>query len=100
MSDENWRLDAACFGQVTDLFYPEPGTKGAAKQANEVKAFCRICSVTSDCLEYALKNEEVFGIWGGLTPKEREKIRRERSILAKDVSIRTAKQNDGRKVQN
>lgn len=98
MIDENWRLDAACIGQVTDLFYPEPGTKGAAKQANEIKSFCRICTVSEDCLEYALKNEEDFGIWGGYTPKERIKIKRERSIMAKDVLIRVAKQNDNRKV--
>ena len=100
MNDEKWRDYAACLGQETDLFFPEPGTKGAAKQAEEVKAFCKICFVSSDCLEYALKNEEAFGIWGGTTPKERSRILANRKVIARDVSIKVAKSNDNNKVQN
>ena len=99
MNDKWWK-SAACLGQDTEMFYPEPGTKGAVKQANEVKAFCRICQVSTECLEYALKNEEAFGVWGGLTPKERSKLLRNRSVSAKDVSITVIKQNDNNKVQN
>jgi WhiB family redox-sensing transcriptional regulator len=98
MSNENWRLNAACLGQDTEMFYPEPGTKGAVKQANDVKAFCNICTVKSECLEYALKNDEAFGVWGGLTPKERIKLLRTQTVTAKDVSITTVKVNDNNKV--
>lgn len=98
MIDENWRKSAACLGQDTEMFFPEPGTKGAVKQANEVKAFCKICEVCEECLEYALRNEEAFGVWGGLTPKERLKLARSRSVSAKDVSITVVKQNDNNKV--
>lgn len=95
---EKWWKSAACLGQDTEMFYPEPGTKGAAKQASEVKVFCKVCSVCSECLDYALKNGEVFGIWGGLTPKERSKLLKSRSVVAKDVSITVVKQNDNSKV--
>lgn len=98
MNNETWRSNAACFGQDTELFYPEPGVKGSAKQSAEIKAFCKICSVRIDCLEYALKNEEAFGIWGGTTPKERSKILAQRSVIAKDVSIKVVKTNDNNKI--
>lgn len=94
MNNENWWPKAACLGQDTELFYPEPGTKGAAKQANEVKAFCKICTVSSECLEFALRNEEAFGIWGGTTPKERSKILAQRSVTAKEISIKVVKTNE------
>lgn len=94
MSDETWRLNAACNGQDTEFFYPIPGVKGAAKQTLEAKAFCKVCTVSSECLEYALKNEEAFGIWGGTTPKERSKILARRSVTAKDISIKVVKTND------
>jgi WhiB family redox-sensing transcriptional regulator len=98
MTENNWFTKAACLGQDTELFYPIPGTKGAVKQAEEVKAFCRICDVKNECLEYAIKNEEVFGIWGGTTPKERSKIMAKRTVIAKDISIKVVKNNDNNKV--
>jgi WhiB family transcriptional regulator, redox-sensing transcriptional regulator len=35
--------------------------------------------VQSDCLEYALANSEKFGIWGGMSERERRRIRRQRN---------------------
>ncbi len=41
---------------------------------------CRGCIVRSLCLEYALVNGEKFGIWGGMSERERRRIRRQRSV--------------------
>jgi WhiB family redox-sensing transcriptional regulator len=42
--------------------------------------------VREDCLEYALANGEKFGIWGGLSERERRRIRRSRALARRTVS--------------
>ena len=42
----------------------------------EAKAVCQACQVREDCLEYALANDERFGIWGGMSERERRRLRR------------------------
>lgn len=37
---------------------------------------CATCEVREECLEYALANDERFGIWGGLSERERRKLKR------------------------
>lgn len=53
------------------MFYPENETETAA-----AKAICAQCRVRGICLETALRNKERYGIWGGLTPRERARVRR------------------------
>ena len=45
---------------------------------DRAKAICRACSVQSECLEFAIENSEKFGIWGGLSERERRRIKRQR----------------------
>lgn len=77
--DENeeagWQSEANCLGVDPDLFFPERGAS-----TKEAKAVCRGCVVREDCLEYALANGEKFGIWGGLSERERRRIRRQRAL--------------------
>jgi WhiB family redox-sensing transcriptional regulator len=73
---------ASCQGVDPDLFYPERGE--STKQA---KAVCRGCEVREDCLEYALVNGEKFGIWGGLSERERRRLRRQRKLIAVAAAI-------------
>lgn len=54
-----------------DAFYPLPGD---SKTAADAKAVCRLCDVREDCLSYALQHQEVHGVWGGLTPRARNKL--------------------------
>jgi WhiB family redox-sensing transcriptional regulator len=68
---ENWQDDANCLGVDPDLFFPE-----------EV---CRGCVVREQCLEFALQNGEKFGIWGGLSERERRRIRRQRAQSARSI---------------
>ncbi len=70
-----WQDFANCLGVDPDLFFPERGAS-----TREAKEVCKGCVVREDCLEYALANGEKFGIWGGLSERERRRIRRQRSI--------------------
>ena len=91
--NEEWRKNAYCKGKETEFFYPEIGTKGAAEQVKNVKTFCALCSVSAECLQTAIANDEQFGIWGGLTPKERSKVRKQYSVLTKEVALVLVKNN-------
>ena len=73
--DRAWQKQANCMGVDPDLFFPERGAS-----TREAKEVCRGCVVREDCLEYALSNSEKFGIWGGLSERERRKIRRRRAL--------------------
>lgn len=66
-----WVARANCRGVDVDLFFPE---RGASTQ--EAKEVCRGCRVCEDCLVFALANGEKFGIWGGLSERERRRVRR------------------------
>lgn len=78
---------AACGGLPTDSFFPERGT--AQITARDAKAVCNgtsgapECPVKQQCLEYALDRKERFGIWGGMSERERAKVAKERRVAAK-----------------
>ena len=57
-----------------EAFFPEKG--GSTRDAKRV---CSGCTVRAECLEYALANDERFGIWGGLSERERRRLRRRAS---------------------
>ena len=68
--DESWRLDALCAETDPEAFFPEKG--GSTREAKRV---CVGCDVRAECLEYALASDERFGIWGGLSERERRRLR-------------------------
>ncbi len=73
-SDTNplaWQRDAICSQTDPEAFFPEKG--GSTRDAKKI---CSNCDVRQQCLEYALKNDERFGIWGGLSERERRKLKR------------------------
>ncbi len=71
--EEGWRLDALCAETDPEAFFPEKG--GSTREAKRV---CAGCSVRAECLEFALANDERFGIWGGLSERERRRVRLQR----------------------
>lgn len=77
----NWQDEANCLGVDPDLFFPERGAS-----TREAKEVCRGCVVRLDCLEYALVNGEKFGIWGGLSERERRRLRRQRAQATRRTS--------------
>ncbi|WP_281254983.1 WhiB family transcriptional regulator [Georgenia soli] len=66
-----WQDRALCAQTDPEAFFPEKG--GSTREAKRV---CTSCEVRSECLEYALENDERFGIWGGLSERERRKLKR------------------------
>jgi WhiB family redox-sensing transcriptional regulator len=72
---EAWRMYALCAETDPEAFFPDKG--GSTREA---KLVCRGCPVRGDCLEYALENEERFGIWGGLSERERRRVRQQRRL--------------------
>ncbi|HEU5149216.1 MAG TPA: WhiB family transcriptional regulator [Iamia sp.] len=80
-----WQDFANCLGVDPDLFFPERGAS-----TREAKEVCRGCVVRADCLEYALDNGEKFGIWGGMSERERRRLRRQRALARRGEDITAA----------
>ena len=70
----SWTEEANCKGADADLFFPERGAS-----TRKAKAICRACTVQDECLEYAVENSEKFGIWVGLSERERIRVKRKLS---------------------
>ncbi|GAA3520534.1 WhiB family transcriptional regulator [Dietzia aurantiaca] len=70
--EESWQDRALCAQTDPEAFFPEKG--GSTREAKKI---CTGCEVKAECLEYALANDERFGIWGGLSERERRRIKRE-----------------------
>src|ERR1700704_4820116 len=66
-----WQERALCSQTDPEAFFPEKG--GSTREAKQI---CSSCEVRSECLEYALLHDERFGIWGGLSERERRRIKR------------------------
>lgn len=66
-----WMLEARCLDADPEAFFPEKG--GSTREA---KRICAICPVQQECLSYALDNDERFGIWGGMSERERRRLKR------------------------
>ena len=66
-----WQERALCAQTDPEAFFPEKG--GSTREA---KRICSGCEVRAECLDYALAHDERFGIWGGLSERERRRLRR------------------------
>jgi len=69
--EQEWQERALCAQTDPEAFFPEKG--GSTREA---KRICAGCEVRSECLEYALEHDERFGIWGGLSERERRKLKK------------------------
>jgi WhiB family redox-sensing transcriptional regulator len=72
----DWQLDSACRGLDSDIFYHPDGERGAARErrVSNAKAICAACPVIAQCRSAALKSQEPFGVWGGLSEEDRQEI--------------------------
>lgn len=68
--DRLWMLRGRCLSAFPDAWFPDNGVV-----APEIKRVCGGCPVRVDCLEYALVHDERFGIWGGLSERQRKRMR-------------------------
>ena len=71
--DRSWMGRGNCAGMNPDLFFPARGEASAP-----AKAVCAPCEVKERCLNYAIEGGERFGVWGGMSERERRRVRRGR----------------------
>jgi WhiB family transcriptional regulator, redox-sensing transcriptional regulator len=67
----------ACDGLDTDLWYPDQGNSYACYE--QARRICYGCPVRVACLQFAVDTDQRFGLWGGMTPRERNRLRRQRA---------------------
>jgi WhiB family redox-sensing transcriptional regulator len=72
----DWRDKSACLTADPELFFPVGNTGPAVDQIDKAKAVCARCTVTEQCLQYALENGQDYGVWGGLSEDERRALKR------------------------
>jgi WhiB family redox-sensing transcriptional regulator len=75
MSD--WREDALCAQVGLELFFPEKGEPTAP-----AKSICKRCEVRTECRREALERGERFGVWGGLSERQRRKLKPQQEVAA------------------
>jgi len=70
---DHWKAEARCRGMNPEVWFPDVGTKNAVAA---LKAICAECPVSAECLDYAYREGEREGVWGGLSPRERRTYRK------------------------
>lgn len=76
-TDRSWVEQAACRGSAVGWFFPRD-----AERVNAQRAVCARCPVREECLDYALATNEKYGVWGGMSVKERKSLRRKHQRAA------------------
>lgn len=78
----DWQLQGACRGENSEVFYHPDGERGRARRMRELraKAVCAGCSVLDQCRQHAIEVQEPYGIWGGMSESERQRIIRSTRI--------------------
>ena len=70
----DWRDAASCRSSDPDVFFPDGEDVEAIGRAKEI---CAACPVREECLAFAVELNQTDGIWGGRTPAERRRLRRD-----------------------
>lgn len=63
-----WHERGQCRKENADLFFPD-----RCADATAAKVACAVCPVLAECRDWALSTGEPFGVWGGMTEKERQR---------------------------
>jgi WhiB family redox-sensing transcriptional regulator len=74
---EAWQRDAECRGAARQYFFPPAASERREQREQReqlAKAVCARCAAREACLEFALRENEAHGIWGGLTELERKQL--------------------------
>jgi WhiB family transcriptional regulator, redox-sensing transcriptional regulator len=72
----DWQYDGVCRQVDPEVFFPPDSERGPVRQRREMQAkqYCEHCPVLVRCREHALMVQEPYGVWGGLTPRERDRL--------------------------
>jgi WhiB family transcriptional regulator, redox-sensing transcriptional regulator len=79
----DWRAAGACLSADPDLFFPIATGSVAVAQIAKAQRICAGCQVRQECLDFAIRSGETHGVWGGTTPEERIRFRRQRARRAR-----------------
>lgn len=90
-TDIDFMARGLCAQTDPEAFYPEKG-----QPAMPAKKVCRNCTVRAECLEYALANDERFGVWGGMTERERAALRKRQHLPTRTQRNRSNKADTAR----
>lgn len=71
--EADWHLQGLCAQTDPEAFFQEKG--GSSREARRI---CKGCPVRDECLEFALKNDERFGVWGGMSAQDRKRLKERR----------------------
>ena len=72
----DWRHSALCRDEDPELFFPIGAIGPSLGQVEAAKTICNRCSVTDNCLSWAMDTGQDSGVWGGKSEEERRMIRR------------------------
>lgn len=75
MTLPNWER-ANCLGADPEAFFP---TSGLTSELQAAKRICSACPIIDECAEWAIRHEP-DGLWGGLMPQARQRIRLQRGV--------------------
>lgn len=83
--EDAWRDQAKCDGEDPELFFPDRDKSAYRFVAAQARAICfgrdgrPACPVLEECLEDAIGKDELFGIRGGMSHRERNALVRKRN---------------------
>lgn len=89
------KFDGACRGMPTEWWFPEhPMTQKQASEAAKAMEICDGCHAKQECLDFAVDNPKIAGIWGGMGWKQRQNLRRrkQRQLVAERTKAEKEKQ--------
>ncbi|MCH9817196.1 MAG: WhiB family transcriptional regulator [Actinomycetia bacterium] len=90
--NNDWAVNAACNGTDPDELF----VQGAAQ--NRAKMICMGCDVRTECLADALDNRVEFGVWGGMTERERRALLRRRPDVTSWQRLLTVARDEHQRV--
>jgi len=77
---------ATCRGIGLEFFFPEEKGAGHDPEERMAKKFCMECPVLDKCAEWGILHER-YGVWGGLSPRDRMAIRKQRGITVDQILV-------------
>jgi WhiB family redox-sensing transcriptional regulator len=86
----DWRDNAACTDQESDLFFASELTATGKADVRHAKTICWRCPSLQPCGQWALETRQAFGVWGGMSERERRRILRRRGVRLPDDPDATA----------
>jgi WhiB family transcriptional regulator, redox-sensing transcriptional regulator len=81
-----WQAAGACLSADPEIFFPVSGMGASAPQIEQARQICAQCPVRCQCLDFAMSSGETHGIWGGTTPEDRTRARRQEAARRRHAS--------------